>query len=291
MAGAWSRASPRHPGIGFVAGVDDGGRAVGDRRRRDGTTWRPARWTGVDPLAPFGAHAPRVLRARAADGRGARPLRQQRRRPGHPRRRRLRGAGRARTAASAAGRTRRVLLGPVGPDGRAARAHRGGRPAAPGAGGHARGLRPAASAGTVAGPTGRGVTAMGDWTLAALVGALLVLANFAVKVVALGVIPADRKPSTGMAWLLLVLLNTVRGARGLRAVRVAAAGPPPAGAPGPGQAEDPRAHRGDARRRPRPGPAGVRRHRGGAQPQPRVAAARGRQHRQLLPDYAGRSPP
>lgn len=52
---------------------------------------------------------------------------------------------------------------------------------------------------------------MDDWTLAALVGGLLVLANLALKVVALGVIPADRKPSTGMAWLLLVLLNTVVG--------------------------------------------------------------------------------
>jgi cardiolipin synthase len=47
--------------------------------------------------------------------------------------------------------------------------------------------------------------------MAAGVGALLVLANLAVKVVALGVIPADRKPSTGMAWLLIVLLNTVVG--------------------------------------------------------------------------------
>ena len=52
---------------------------------------------------------------------------------------------------------------------------------------------------------------MGDWTLPAVVGALLFLANLAVKVVALGVIPANRKPSTGMAWLLLVLLNTGLG--------------------------------------------------------------------------------
>ena len=52
---------------------------------------------------------------------------------------------------------------------------------------------------------------MSDWTLAALVGALLVLANVAIKVAALGIIPAGRRPSTGMAWLLLVLLNTVVG--------------------------------------------------------------------------------
>jgi cardiolipin synthase A/B len=52
---------------------------------------------------------------------------------------------------------------------------------------------------------------MNDWTLAAVVGGLLVLANIAVKVAALGIIPAGRKPSTGMAWLFLVLLNTVLG--------------------------------------------------------------------------------
>jgi len=52
---------------------------------------------------------------------------------------------------------------------------------------------------------------MDDWALAALVGALLVLANIGVKIVALGVIPANRKPSTGMAWLLLVLLNALVG--------------------------------------------------------------------------------
>ena len=52
---------------------------------------------------------------------------------------------------------------------------------------------------------------MSDWTLAALVGGLLVLANVAIKVAALGFIPAGRKPSTGMAWLLLVMLNSVVG--------------------------------------------------------------------------------
>lgn len=52
---------------------------------------------------------------------------------------------------------------------------------------------------------------MSDWTFAALVAALLVVANIAVKVAALGIIPAGRKPSTGMAWLFLVLLNSVLG--------------------------------------------------------------------------------
>jgi cardiolipin synthase len=52
---------------------------------------------------------------------------------------------------------------------------------------------------------------MDDWTVAALVGGLALLGNVAIKVIALGVIPADRKPSTGMAWLLLVLLNSVVG--------------------------------------------------------------------------------
>ena len=50
-----------------------------------------------------------------------------------------------------------------------------------------------------------------DWTLAGALYLLLTLAGIAVKVVALGVIPANRKPSTGVAWLLLVLLNTVVG--------------------------------------------------------------------------------
>ena len=43
-------------------------------------------------------------------------------------------------------------------------------------------------------------------------------------------IPANRKPSTGMAWLLLVLLNPAVGLIALRAVRLAATRPPPAGA-------------------------------------------------------------
>ncbi|QBR91250.1 cardiolipin synthase [Nocardioides euryhalodurans] len=52
---------------------------------------------------------------------------------------------------------------------------------------------------------------MDGLTLAALLGALAVALSIAIKVVALGVIPANRKPSTGMAWLLLVLLNTAAG--------------------------------------------------------------------------------
>jgi cardiolipin synthase len=49
------------------------------------------------------------------------------------------------------------------------------------------------------------------WTLAALITLLLFVGNIALKVAALGVIPANRKPSTGMAWLLLVLLSPVVG--------------------------------------------------------------------------------
>ena len=40
---------------------------------------------------------------------------------------------------------------------------------------------------------------------AALVSALLVLAHITICVAALGVIPGNRKPSTGMAWLILIL--------------------------------------------------------------------------------------
>src|SRR3954447_1466793 len=36
--------------------------------------------------------------------------------------------------------------------------------------------------------------------------AALYLADLAIKIVALGVIPANRRPSTGMAWLLLILI-------------------------------------------------------------------------------------
>ncbi len=48
---------------------------------------------------------------------------------------------------------------------------------------------------------------MPEWnpTLSAIFAALLTLANIALCVAALGVIPGNRKPSTGMAWLILVL--------------------------------------------------------------------------------------
>jgi hypothetical protein len=51
----------RHPGVGFVAGVDEAGTgwaigAEGRHRLDTGLT------EGADPLAPYGAHAPRVLR-------------------------------------------------------------------------------------------------------------------------------------------------------------------------------------------------------------------------------------
>jgi uncharacterized membrane protein YvlD (DUF360 family) len=51
----------RHPGVGFVAGVDDAGVpwAVAARGRRDLSTGLVH---GDDPLAPFGPHASRVLR-------------------------------------------------------------------------------------------------------------------------------------------------------------------------------------------------------------------------------------
>jgi cardiolipin synthase len=52
---------------------------------------------------------------------------------------------------------------------------------------------------------------MTGWGIAALVGVAVVLGNIVLKIVALGVIPANRKPSTGMAWLLLILLNAAVG--------------------------------------------------------------------------------
>lgn len=46
----------------------------------------------------------------------------------------------------------------------------------------------------------------GSW-LAALLVAVLVAAGLGLRIAALGVIPGNRKPSTGMAWLLLILLS------------------------------------------------------------------------------------
>jgi cardiolipin synthase A/B len=53
---------------------------------------------------------------------------------------------------------------------------------------------------------------MQDWaTLSAVVGVVVVLAQVTVYVVALGVIPGGRKPSTGMAWLILILAVPLLG--------------------------------------------------------------------------------
>ena len=63
LEGRWPALVPglaRHPGIGFVAGIDERGHgwAVGAEGRHDLTTGTV---DGIDPLAPFGPHAPRVL--------------------------------------------------------------------------------------------------------------------------------------------------------------------------------------------------------------------------------------
>jgi cardiolipin synthase len=51
-----------------------------------------------------------------------------------------------------------------------------------------------------------------DWTVvAAIAGVVLVLADLAIRIVALGVIPANRRPASGMAWLLLTLLVPLAG--------------------------------------------------------------------------------
>lgn len=46
----------------------------------------------------------------------------------------------------------------------------------------------------------------GSWWVAAIV-TLVAVAGLALRVAALGIIPGNRKPSTGMAWLLLILLT------------------------------------------------------------------------------------
>ncbi|MFN8194427.1 MAG: cardiolipin synthase [Nocardioidaceae bacterium] len=48
-------------------------------------------------------------------------------------------------------------------------------------------------------------------TLTAVLSVALIVAGIALRVVALGVIPGNRRPSTGMAWLLLVLLSPTIG--------------------------------------------------------------------------------
>ncbi|MFC6153949.1 cardiolipin synthase [Nocardioides yefusunii] len=56
---------------------------------------------------------------------------------------------------------------------------------------------------------------LSDWTTwPVLAAATWVVVDLSMRFVALGVIPGRRKPSTGMAWLLLVLLNPVIGLLG-----------------------------------------------------------------------------
>jgi cardiolipin synthase len=43
-------------------------------------------------------------------------------------------------------------------------------------------------------------------TVSAVLGAVLVAADFLIKVIALGVIPGNRKPAAGMAWLILIMV-------------------------------------------------------------------------------------
>ncbi|WP_239021675.1 cardiolipin synthase [Nocardioides jishulii] len=47
--------------------------------------------------------------------------------------------------------------------------------------------------------------------VAAVAGAVVVAISISMRVAALGIIPGNRRPSTGMAWLLLVLLNPMVG--------------------------------------------------------------------------------
>ncbi|HWM74037.1 MAG TPA: cardiolipin synthase [Nocardioides sp.] len=51
-----------------------------------------------------------------------------------------------------------------------------------------------------------------DWTvLAALAGIVVVATGLTIRIAALGIIPGGRKPATGMAWLLAVLLSPLLG--------------------------------------------------------------------------------
>ncbi len=47
--------------------------------------------------------------------------------------------------------------------------------------------------------------------LAALVSSIVVLVGLALRVLALGVIPGNRRPTSGMAWLLLILISPIPG--------------------------------------------------------------------------------
>ena len=52
----------------------------------------------------------------------------------------------------------------------------------------------------------------GEWAvLASLIGATVVVLEIGMRIAALGVLPANRKPSTGMAWLLLVMFEPILG--------------------------------------------------------------------------------
>ncbi|WP_203336272.1 cardiolipin synthase [Nocardioides limicola] len=52
---------------------------------------------------------------------------------------------------------------------------------------------------------------MSDPSWPVLLGAAIVFAEISLRLIALGVIPGNRKPSTGMAWLLLILVQPILG--------------------------------------------------------------------------------
>ena len=47
--------------------------------------------------------------------------------------------------------------------------------------------------------------------LLALIGVVLVVADYTIKVLAIGVLPSNRKPSSAMAWLILILIIPFAG--------------------------------------------------------------------------------
>ena len=75
-----------------------------------------------------------------------------------------------------------------------------------------------------------------------LLGIALVLLEIGVVVAALGVIPGNRKPSTGMAWLILVIVVPVVGCSS-SCSSAAPGSAEAAGAAGGGERAHPRAHR------------------------------------------------
>ena len=48
-------------------------------------------------------------------------------------------------------------------------------------------------------------------TFLAVLGVLLVITDYAIKVLAIGVLPSNRKPSSAMAWLILILIIPFAG--------------------------------------------------------------------------------